>query len=435
MAISKLDFARGQVVNPLDSIGDDLLKFGSSLHQQDKDRLAAERQNEMLNMQKQEHQMKVDAVAQAAKEKQAANKYSGLLAGAVDGNVVSVGDQAKLADIGMDQSLSPEVRAAKIDSVLPSMTKAYSKSPESQLQVLHSLTASADINPATRMALLKEAEAPMEKQQQLNATLASKLQEEAIRAAERRQTAQEANQTRLDVANIMASVHKSNDVREFYKQNPDGSIVHVKAKSPGEAKSYVEAGYMPGTITDLPKPDKGSDKAEKAEKWTKTYDSVKDFGWYDRSEASDNIDYLRGLGVDPSEVDTAVTKAKSSSIFGKSFDTTDINELLPRIADPRNAKRLVSPGTLIEELKSEGKVPTYDDKLKHVVLRPIAEKPVSTVPKGAVVPMTNRRVQQIDPYAVSQETLDNINSVLQQSNSVNPETSNLLRLFENRHSR
>lgn len=68
MAISKLDFARGHVVNPLDSIGDDLLKFGSSLHQQDKDRLAAERQNEMLNMQKQEHQMKLDEQARQLAE-------------------------------------------------------------------------------------------------------------------------------------------------------------------------------------------------------------------------------------------------------------------------------------------------------------------------------------------------------------------------------
>ena len=68
MAISKLDFARGQVVNPLDSIGDDLLKFGSSLHQQDKDRLAAERQNELLTMQKQEHQMKLDEQARQLAE-------------------------------------------------------------------------------------------------------------------------------------------------------------------------------------------------------------------------------------------------------------------------------------------------------------------------------------------------------------------------------
>ena len=62
MAISKLDFARGQVVNPLDSIGDDLLKFGSSLHQQEKDRLetirqvnADKRAQEQLDMQKQQY--------------------------------------------------------------------------------------------------------------------------------------------------------------------------------------------------------------------------------------------------------------------------------------------------------------------------------------------------------------------------------------------
>ena len=65
MAISKLDFdrGRGQVVNPLDSIGDDLLKFGSSLHQQEKDRLAALRQadadrraQEQFEMQKQQYE-------------------------------------------------------------------------------------------------------------------------------------------------------------------------------------------------------------------------------------------------------------------------------------------------------------------------------------------------------------------------------------------
>ena len=98
MAISKLDFARGQVVNPLDSIGDDLLKFGSSLHQQERDRLAAIRQDELLNMQRAEHQMKVDAVAQAAKEKEAANKYADVLNAAVSGNVVGMQDQKALGE-------------------------------------------------------------------------------------------------------------------------------------------------------------------------------------------------------------------------------------------------------------------------------------------------------------------------------------------------
>lgn len=76
MAIAKLDFARGQVVNPLGSIGDDLLKFGSSLHQQDKDRLAAERQNELLAMQKAEHQMKVDEQARQLAETEGYKKFS-----------------------------------------------------------------------------------------------------------------------------------------------------------------------------------------------------------------------------------------------------------------------------------------------------------------------------------------------------------------------
>ena len=76
MAISKLDFARGQVVNPLDSIGDDLLKYGASLHQQEKDRLAVIRQDELLNMQRAEHQMKVDAVAEAKEKEKALQAFA-----------------------------------------------------------------------------------------------------------------------------------------------------------------------------------------------------------------------------------------------------------------------------------------------------------------------------------------------------------------------
>lgn len=68
MAISKLSFDRGQVLNPLDDIGDDLLKYGASLHQQEKDRLAAARQDEILGMQKAEYQMKVDAEKRALEE-------------------------------------------------------------------------------------------------------------------------------------------------------------------------------------------------------------------------------------------------------------------------------------------------------------------------------------------------------------------------------
>ena len=204
MAISKLDFARGHVVNPLDSIGDDLLKFGSSLNQQEKDRLAAERQNELLAMQKQEQQMKVDAVAQAAKEKQAANTYADVLGAATSGNVVgladqkllgdkvsALGDQATAAYAGGDKVLGDKLVAEQesyINSVLPKMTKAYEASPEAQLQVLRGtnpLGGTADLAPQTRLALLKEAEAPIEKMQATNAAYAAKLEEAKVRAAER----------------------------------------------------------------------------------------------------------------------------------------------------------------------------------------------------------------------------------------------------------
>ena len=204
MAISKLDFTRGHVVNPLDSIGDDLLKFGSSLNQQEKDRLAAERQNELLAMQKQEYQMKADAVAQAAKEKQAANTYADVLGAATSGNVVGLADQKLLGDkvcalgnqaaaayAGGDKVLGDKLVAEQesyVTSVLPKMTKAYEASPEAQLQVLRGtnpLGGTADLAPQTRLALLKEAEAPIEKMQATNAAYAAKLEEAKVRAAER----------------------------------------------------------------------------------------------------------------------------------------------------------------------------------------------------------------------------------------------------------
>ena len=223
MAISKLDFARGRVVNPLDSIGDDLLKFGSSLHQQDKDRLAAERQNEMLNMQKQEHQMRIDAVAQAAKEKKAANAYADALGAATSGNVIgladqkllgdkvgALGDQAAAAYAGGDNVLGDKLvteQESYINSVLPKMTKAYEASPEAQLQVLRGtnpLGGTADLAPQTRLALLKEAEAPIEKMQATNAAYAAKLEEAKIRAAERAHDKSLAAQQAMILAKVNA---------------------------------------------------------------------------------------------------------------------------------------------------------------------------------------------------------------------------------------
>ena len=44
MAIAKLDFNRGQVVNPLSALGDDLTKSGQIFRQQELDRANLERQ-------------------------------------------------------------------------------------------------------------------------------------------------------------------------------------------------------------------------------------------------------------------------------------------------------------------------------------------------------------------------------------------------------
>ena len=138
--------------------------------------------NEVLGMQKAEHQMKVDAVAQAAKEKEAANRYADVLGAATSGNVIGVPDQkilgeqvaamgekAQAAYASGNKGLGDEIVAQQesyVNSVLPKMTKAYKANPEAQLQVLRGtnpLGGTADLAPQTRLALLKEAEAPIEK--------------------------------------------------------------------------------------------------------------------------------------------------------------------------------------------------------------------------------------------------------------------------------
>lgn len=119
--------------------------------------------DEMLGMQRADQQMKLDARNELLAEKKAGNEYAKFLESALSGNVVGTQDQAKLAAIGMDQTLSPEARSAKMNALLPTMTKAYESSPAAQLQILRSTTAAENINPQTRVALLKEAEAPLEK--------------------------------------------------------------------------------------------------------------------------------------------------------------------------------------------------------------------------------------------------------------------------------
>lgn len=143
--------------------------------------------NQQLSMQQAAENRANEQFGILKDEKNAANQYAGLLRSATDGNVVGIQDQAKLAAISQDSSLTPEQRANVIGNVLPTMTKKYEVNPDSQLQVLRSMNAPSNINPATGIALLKEAEQPMEKMQALNASHAAKLQEEKMRADERLQ--------------------------------------------------------------------------------------------------------------------------------------------------------------------------------------------------------------------------------------------------------
>lgn len=194
MAGPQLSFGGTSVVNPYENLINVLGKNGALAQNMvagdEAKRLEQEQayKNEMLGMQKAEHQIKVDESKQKLLEKEAANKYASALTGATSGNVVGLDDQAKLAAIAQDIKLTPEQQAVKMESVLPAMTKAYEKSPEEQLKMVRAsnpLGGIENIAPTTRIALLKEAEAPMEKMQALNAAAANKREESVLRAQER----------------------------------------------------------------------------------------------------------------------------------------------------------------------------------------------------------------------------------------------------------
>lgn len=163
MAINKLSFPGGQAANPLDSIGDDLLKYGASLHQQELDRLAALRQanadkraQEQLDLQKQQY-----ADQQAAKA--AGSKYMSDLGKVLESGVVSQADQAKLAAISQNQAISPEERARQIDAMLPKMSDAYQKDTGAQLQLMRGVVAAPTMDARDKVALYGSMADPLEK--------------------------------------------------------------------------------------------------------------------------------------------------------------------------------------------------------------------------------------------------------------------------------
>ena len=163
MAISKLDFARGQVVNPLDGIGDDLLKYSDSLKQQEQNKIANARAQEQLDLQKQQY-----ADQQAAKA--AGSKYMADLGRVLESGVVSQADQAKLAAISQNQAISPEERARQIDAMLPKMSDAYQKDTAGQLKALQGVQASPLLDTRDKVALLSSLANPLEKRIESDAT-------------------------------------------------------------------------------------------------------------------------------------------------------------------------------------------------------------------------------------------------------------------------
>ena len=179
MAIAKLDFNRGQVVNPLSALGDDLTKSGQIFRQQELDKANLERQanadrraQEMLNMEKQKY---ADQLA----SREAANKYYSQLTGALAPGNIGVQDQATLgtqiAGLGQqaqqayaqgDKTAGDQLVAQQqslVSGQLPGMQQAYQKSPQSKIDLLGTLTAPTNMDVRDRVGIFKDVTAPMDK--------------------------------------------------------------------------------------------------------------------------------------------------------------------------------------------------------------------------------------------------------------------------------
>ena len=179
MAIAKLDFNRGQVVNPLSAFGDDLTKSGQIFRQQELDKANLERQanadrraQEMLSMEKQKY---ADQLA----SREAANKYYSQLTGALAPGNIGVQDQATLgtqiAGLGQQAQTAYEQgnkaigdqlvaqQQSLVSGQLPGMQQAYQTSPQAKVDLLNTLTAPTNMDVRDRLGILKDVTAPMDK--------------------------------------------------------------------------------------------------------------------------------------------------------------------------------------------------------------------------------------------------------------------------------
>ena len=274
MAIAKLDFNRGQVVNPLSAFGDDLTKSGQIFRQQELDKANLERQanadrraQEMLDMEKQKY---ADQLA----SREAANKYYSQLTGALAPGNIGVQDQATLgtqiAGLGQqaqaaydkgDKNLGDQLVAQQqsvLSGQLPGMQQAYQKSPQAKIDLLGSINAPSNIDVRDRLGILKDTTAPLDKQLADQAAYAAKIEEAKVRGQERhadkvfqytmqKAIADQARQTQLDIAKFnQANQLKMKELeigaRDYKTDNYTDSEGKVWALTPKEVNARTAAG-------------------------------------------------------------------------------------------------------------------------------------------------------------------------------------------------
>lgn len=376
MAVPQLSFGSGQVINPYTSLQDALGKSGmlaqtmiakDMAEQQDK---ADARALEELNMRKSEHQMKVDAVAQAAKEKTAANAYASGLSGVLSGGVVGVEDQKDLgalmnSEAARIRATNPQATDAEVSAkmddyqknVLPTMVSKFDRSPEEQLKALRStnpLGGLSAIAPQTRIALLKEAEAPIEKQQAAAALAANKLEEQKIRAQEALMNRQLSTATQLAIANQgrqtqidIAKANRENQaaIKEMELKARDHKTIDVlddqgrpllltaaelkQAASEGKSFTLPTPNGNNSSISSNAKGKLNSDK-EYTTMSGVTIPNFDLFGHGDTVKAGKYIDEVSGTGWTTKELQTGVNSFNLSTPFWKDryIDEDNIDTIL-----------------------------------------------------------------------------------------------------------
>lgn len=397
-------------------------------------------------------------------EKTAANQYAGLLRSATDGNVVGLQDQAKLAAISQDQSLTPEQRANVIGNVLPAMNKRYEVSPEAQLQVLRGMNAPSNINPATGIALLKEAEQPMEKMQALNAAHIAKLSEEKMRADERLQQqkmmyglqaglknaeiAGRATEGKLNRENQMAlkayesglpaytgeidgisKVLTPNDLIRIQKEGGTVSnLLKIGGHSTAEGgTSGSGKGKKGGT------PEEGS--IETASGITVPKQGILGFTG-DQEETARVSDKLVAAGYNKDEVQRAVNTQGTLS-WDAGLKSGNVDKFLP----PKvlGDGTLIAPSIAVQMSDMLGKQ-IYSDKsgkikftkgnreLTSSDLETLGFKSITSSDRDGRITKSFMPAPSASPYDVSDEELKNLNDYLDQRRANQPK-SNLMNLF------